>query len=117
MVGAKKGVVAASHPLAAEAGRKMLSDGGNAVDAAVAMQYALNVVESMMSGVGGGGFMMLYNKAENKVTILDSREVAPKAVTPDLFLDVNKKATPWFERHTSGKAVGVPGHSSGWKQH
>jgi len=109
MVGAKKGMVAASHPLAAEAGRKVLAEGGNAVDAAAAMQLALNVVEPMMSGIGGGGFMMLYNQQEDKVTILDSREMAPEAATPQLFLDKDGKPIAWFERHTGGKAVGVPG--------
>ncbi|RXT09105.1 gamma-glutamyltransferase [Ammoniphilus sp. CFH 90114] len=113
MEAATEGIVAVAHPLAAEAGMKMLEKGGNAVDAAAAIQLSLNVVEPMMSGIGGGGFLMVYLKDENKIKILDSREMAPKNVTPELFLDENGKPTPWFERHTSGKAVGVPGTLKG----
>ena len=65
--GATQGIVAASHPLAAEAGRKVLAEGGNAVDAAAAIQLSLNVVEPMMSGIGGGGFMMIYEKRKIKL--------------------------------------------------
>lgn len=111
--GAKEGIVAVSHPLAAEAGKKILEKGGNAVDAAAAIQLSLNVVEPMMSGIGGGGFMMIYLKDQNKITILDSREMAPKNVTPELFLDENGQPVEWFKRHTSGKAVGVPGTLKG----
>jgi gamma-glutamyltranspeptidase/glutathione hydrolase len=76
--GAKEGLVSASHPLAAEAGRKILEEGGNAVDAAAAIQLSLNVVEPMMSGIGGGGFMMIYDKDKKKITMIDSRETAPE---------------------------------------
>ena len=109
MEGATQGIVAVSHPLAAEAGKKILEQGGNAVDAAAAVQMSLNVVEPMMSGIGGGGFMMVYLKDQNKITVIDSREMAPKNVTPQLFLEEDGKPTPWFERHTNGEAVGVPG--------
>ncbi|KKI91293.1 gamma-glutamyltranspeptidase [Bacillus sp. SA1-12] len=111
--GATKGIVSASHPLAAEAGKKILEQGGNAVDAAAAIQLSLTVVEPMMSGIGGGGFMMIYRKDENKITMIDSREVAPKNVTPELFLDENGNPTPFSERHTTGKAVAVPGTVKG----
>jgi gamma-glutamyltranspeptidase/glutathione hydrolase len=113
MEGAKEGIVAVSHPLAAEAGRKILEQGGTAVDAAAAIQMSLNVVEPMMSGIGGGGFMMIYLKDQNKITVIDSREMAPQNVTTKLFLDEKGKPTPWFERHTNGKAVGVPGTLKG----
>ncbi|WP_028401302.1 gamma-glutamyltransferase [Ectobacillus panaciterrae] len=111
--GATQGIVSASHPLAAEAGKKILEQGGNAVDAAAAIQLSLNAVEPMMSGIGGGGFMMIYRKDENKITMIDSREVAPKNVTPELFLDEKGKPVPFNERHTSGKAVAVPGTIKG----
>lgn len=106
--GATKGIVSVSHPLAAEAGIKILKQGGNAVDAAAAIQLSLNVVEPMMSGIGGGGFIMIYNKKENKITMIENREMAPKNVTPELFLDEKGKPVPFSKRHTSGKAVAVP---------
>ncbi len=111
--GASKGIVAVSHPLAAQAGRMILERGGNAVDAAAAIQMALNVVEPMMSGIGGGGFMMIYKKDTNEISIIDSREVAPEHVTPQLFLDAKGEPVPFEERHTNGKAVGVPGTLKG----
>ncbi len=111
--GATQGIVAASHPLAAEAGRKVLAEGGNAVDAAAAIQLSLNVVEPMMSGIGGGGFMMIYEKKKDKITMLDSREMAPADVTPKLFLDSKGKVIPFSKRHITGKAVGVPGTLKG----
>ncbi|WP_432803544.1 gamma-glutamyltransferase [Brevibacillus borstelensis] len=107
--GATKGIVAVSHPAAAQVGKDILQQGGNAVDAAAGIQLALNVVEPQMSGIGGGGFMMIYLKKEGKITVIDSREMAPKAVDPKLFLDKDGKPVPFEERHTNGKAVGVPG--------
>lgn len=111
--GTKKGIVSVSHPIAAEAGRKILEQGGNAVDAAAAIQLSLNVVEPMMSGIGGGSFIMIYSKEEDKITMIDSRETAPKNVTPKLFLDKNGKVVPFSKRHITGKAVGVPGTLKG----
>ncbi|MFF2459841.1 gamma-glutamyltransferase [Peribacillus simplex] len=111
--GATKGIVSVSHPLAAEAGKRILEQGGNAVDAAAAIQLSLNVVEPMMSGIGGGGFMMVYNKDKKKITMIDSREMAPQNVKPDLFLDKSGKPIPFSERHTTGKAVAVPGTLKG----
>ncbi|UFJ43198.1 gamma-glutamyltransferase [Brevibacillus humidisoli] len=113
MPSAAKGIVAVSHPLAAEVGKTILAEGGNAVDAAAGIQLALNVVEPMMSGIGGGGFMMIYLKEKNEIKVIDSREMAPQKATPDLFLDENGKPIPWFQRHTSGNAVGVPGTLKG----
>ncbi|MCK9911087.1 gamma-glutamyltransferase, partial [Microbacteriaceae bacterium K1510] len=69
--GATQGIVAVSHPAAAEVGKAILAKGGNAVDAAAGIQLALNVVEPMMSGIGGGGFMMVYQKEQNKISVLD----------------------------------------------
>jgi gamma-glutamyltranspeptidase/glutathione hydrolase len=114
--GAKEGIVAVSHPLAAEAGRKVLAEGGNAVDAAAAIQMSLNVVEPMMSGIGGGAFIMIYLKDKNEFHIIDSREMAPKNVTADLFIDkATGKPIPFDKRHTNGKAVGVPGTLLGFE--
>ncbi|MBY0087267.1 gamma-glutamyltransferase [Brevibacillus brevis] len=114
--GATKGIVAVSHPAAAQVGRDILAKGGNAIDAAAGIQFALNVAEPYMSGIGGGGFMMIYVKDQNKVTVIDSREVAPAKVTPDMFLQADGKPIPFEERHTSGQAVGVPGTLLGVEQ-
>ncbi|QRG65601.1 gamma-glutamyltransferase [Brevibacillus choshinensis] len=107
--GATKGIVAVSHPAAAQVGKDILAKGGNAVDAAAAIQLALNVAEPYMSGMGGGGFMMIYLKDQNKVTVIDSREVAPAGARPEMFLQEDGQPIPFEERHTNGQAVGIPG--------
>jgi gamma-glutamyltranspeptidase/glutathione hydrolase len=102
--GYAKGVVAVSNPLAAKVGADILAAGGNAIDAAVAIQFALNAVEPQSSGIGGGGFMMVHLAKENKTFYIDAREKAPAAATPTMFGSLN------FEpASTSGIAVGVPG--------
>ncbi|USG68393.1 gamma-glutamyltransferase [Brevibacillus ruminantium] len=107
--GATKGIVAVSHPAAAQVGKDILQQGGNAVDAAAGIQLALAVVEPQMSGIGGGGFMMIYLKDKQKITVIDSREMAPRKADPKMFLDAAGKPVPFEQRHTNGKAVGVPG--------
>lgn len=102
---ARGAVVAAAHPLAAEAGAEMLRAGGNAVDAAAAVQWALNVVEPEMSGLGGGAFLLLWLADEQRAVVLDGREVAPGAATADMFM--NRPAGEDPDR--MGYAVGVPG--------
>ena len=98
------GVVAVSNPRAAKVGADVLAAGGNAVDAAAAIQFALNVVEPQSSGIGGGGFMLVYVARENRTYVVDSREKAPAAATPTMF------GTLSFENaSTSGISVGVPG--------
>ncbi len=103
--GVRGGVVATSEPVAAAAGAEVLRRGGNAVDAAAVVQFVLNVVEPQSSGIGGGGFMMIHLAKEKKTIIVDSRETAPAAATPDMFVTQSS-----FDlRSTSGYAVGVPG--------
>ncbi|MRX71478.1 gamma-glutamyltransferase [Bacillus lacus] len=109
----RDGMVATAHPLASEIGAEVLRNGGNAVDAAVAIQFALNVTEPMMSGIGGGGFMMMYDGKTKDTTIINSRERAPQGAAPDMFLDANGTPIPFDERHTNGVAVGVPGTLKG----
>ncbi|MBS4223598.1 gamma-glutamyltransferase [Lederbergia citrea] len=109
----KDGMVVSAHPAASEIGAKVLQQGGNAVDAAIAVQFALNVAEPMMSGIGGGGFMMVYDAKTKDISIINSRERAPAGATPDMFLDKNGKAIPFAARHTHGNAVGVPGTLAG----
>jgi gamma-glutamyltranspeptidase / glutathione hydrolase len=104
-----RGVVAVSTPLAAEVGAQVLEDGGNAVDAAVAIQFALNVVEPQYSGIGGGGFMMIHLAQTGMTFIVDCREKAPAAATPGMFLNTNGTPLSFTEASTSGISVGVPG--------
>ena len=102
------GVVAVSHPAAAAAGAHMLALGGNAIDAAAAVQFALNVVEPQSSGIGGGGFMLVHLAKTGETFIVDSRERAPAAASADMFApDGLAMAFPLAS--TSGLAVGVPG--------
>ncbi|MEH7884984.1 gamma-glutamyltransferase [Bacillus sp. JJ1609] len=109
----KDGMVATAHPLASEIGAEVLRKGGNAIDASVAIQFALNVVEPMMSGIGGGGFMMVYDGKTKKTTIVNSRERAPQGAAPDMFLDETGNPIPFATRSTGGTAVGVPGTLKG----
>lgn len=106
----RQGVVAVSHPLAAEAGARILESGGNAIDAAAAIQFALNVVEPQFSGIGGGGFMMVHLAGANETFAIDSRERAPAAATPTMFQLTDVPVAQRFTiASTSGLAVGVPG--------
>ncbi|MBI3157395.1 MAG: gamma-glutamyltransferase [Burkholderiales bacterium] len=100
----RQGVVSVANPHAAEAGARILEQGGNAVDAAVAIAYALNVVEPQSAGIGGGGFMMIHLARSGETFAIDSRERAPAQATPEMFKDKSFAAAS-----TSGLAVGVPG--------
>ncbi|MEK5067058.1 gamma-glutamyltransferase [Sporosarcina sp. FSL K6-1508] len=110
------GMVATAHPLASQIGADVLRNGGNAIDAAVAIQFALNVTEPMMSGIGGGGFLMYYDADKEETSIINSRERAPAGATPDMFLDEKGEPIPFGERATGGKAVGVPGTLKGLEE-
>ena len=106
---AKRFMVAAAHPLAAEAGAAVLKRGGSALDAAVAVQMVLGLVEPESSGIGGGAFMLHWSAAEKKLRTYDGRETAPAAARPDRFLDSEKKPLPFLEAAVGGRSVGVPG--------
>ncbi len=105
-------MVVAAHPLAAQAGLDMLKAGGNAVDAAVATAFALNAAEPFASGIGGGGFMLIYLASSGKATVINFREKAPVAAAPDMFADKGKAQAEW--RQERGTAVAVPGMLAGW---
>ncbi len=109
--GVRGGVVTTSEPTAAAIGAQILREGGTAVDAAAAVAFALNVIEPQSSGMGGGGFMVIYDAKSRKTKIIDSREEAPAAATPDMFLTASDPtaAFSFGIRSTSGIGVGVPG--------
>lgn len=99
--------VAAANPLAAKAGQRILEEGGNAVDAAIAVQLVLGLVEPQSSGIGGGGFLLSWDG--EYLVAWDGRETAPAAVTSDLFLDEAGQPLAFLDAVGSGAAVGVPG--------
>src|SRR5579864_1149560 len=101
--------VAAANPLAVEAGLEILGKGGSAVDAAVAVQTMLGLVEPQSSGIAGGAFLMYYDARSHEVSALDGREKAPAAASPDMFLDQHGKPLPFLEAVRSGRSTGVPG--------
>lgn len=101
--------VAAANPLAAEAGMKVLREGGSAIDAAVAVQAVLGLVEPQSSGLGGGAFMLYRDAASGKITAYDGRETAPAGATPGMFLDEAGKPLPFMTAVMSGRSTGVPG--------
>ncbi|MFC7514927.1 gamma-glutamyltransferase [Herbaspirillum sp. GCM10030257] len=104
---AKKFMVAAANPLATEAGYRVLRAGGSAVDAAIAVQMVLGLVEPQSSGIAGGAFMMHFDG--NTVKAFDGRETAPAAATERLFQTAEGKAMSFHEGVVGGRSVGAPG--------
>src|SRR3954470_23975319 len=101
--------VIAANPLAARAGLSVLKRGGSAVDAAIAVQAMLSLVEPQSSGVGGGAFMTYMDGRTGKITVYDGREVAPAQAVSTMFLDANDRPLPFNTAVISGRATGVPG--------
>ena len=106
---AQEWMVAAANPLAVSAGARVLSDGGSAADAMVAVQAVLGLVEPQSSGLGGGAFLVWYNAETGEITTLDGRETAPLAAGPKLFLDDEGQPLQFFDAVVGGRSVGVPG--------
>jgi gamma-glutamyltranspeptidase/glutathione hydrolase len=106
---ARRQMVAAAHPLAAEAGLDALRRGGGAVDAAVAVQAVLTLVEPQSSGIGGGALLLHWDAEDQTVSAFDGREAAPAGVRPDLFLRPDGTPLPFYDAVLSGRSVGVPG--------
>ncbi|MCC6611729.1 MAG: gamma-glutamyltransferase [Burkholderiales bacterium] len=102
-------MVAAANPLAVDAGYAVLARGGTAIDAAIAVQMVLNVVEPEASGIGGGAFILHWSARERRVRAYDGRETAPAAATPDLFLGADGRPMAFFDAVVGGRSVGVPG--------
>jgi gamma-glutamyltranspeptidase/glutathione hydrolase len=113
-VRAEQQMVVAANPHAAEAGIRILREGGSAVDAAIAVQLVLSLVEPQSSGIGGGAFMLHLDRPAQatepaEVTVYSGRETAPAAAGPDMFLDEHGRPGNFMQVAYGGLAVGVPG--------
>lgn len=106
---ADRDMVSAANPLAVQAGVAILARGGSAIDAAIATQMVLNLVEPQSSGIGGGAFLLHFDKGGNKVLAYDGRETAPRNAKPDLFLDGAGKPLGFLAAVDGGRSVGTPG--------
>lgn len=102
-------MVSAANPHAADAAADVLAKGGSAVDAAIAAQMVLGLVEPQSSGIGGGAFMLHFAAATGEVSAWDGRERAPLAATPELFLKPDGDRMAWRDAMLGGRAVGAPG--------
>jgi len=108
-------MVVSEHQLASDVGAEVLRRGGNAIDAAVAVGFALAVVNPRAGNIGGGGFLV-YRQTDGRVSTLDYRETAPAAATRDMFADSIAEAERWSV--VGGKAAGIPGEVAGlWEMH
>ncbi|WP_018998036.1 gamma-glutamyltransferase [Hirschia maritima] len=105
---AGKAMATAANPHAVKAAEKVLAEGGHAVDAAIAAHAVLGLVEPQSSGIGGGGFMMVYDRASDTIRMYDGRETAPSSIDESLFLDENGKTRGYVESWQNGISVGVP---------
>ena len=102
-------MISSANPFASAAGREILRAGGSAVDAAIAAQAVLTLVEPQSSGIGGGAFLMHFRKSDGRVEAFDGRETAPAAIRPDVFVTADGKRRSFRDISTGGAAVGVPG--------
>ena len=102
-------MAATANPLATDAAYDVLDRGGSAVDAVVAAQMMLTLVEPQSSGIGGGAFLLTYDAASGKLTAWDGRETAPMAADERLFLDSRGRPLSFFSAVVGGRSVGVPG--------
>ncbi|MCK0209306.1 gamma-glutamyltransferase [Starkeya koreensis] len=105
----RRWMVTAANPLAAEAGAAMLRAGGSAIDALVATQLVLGLVEPQSSGLGGGGFLVYWDAKTKTLTTFDGRETAPRAATPTLFQDAAGEPLAFLDAVVGGRSVGTPG--------
>ncbi len=98
----------AANPYAVEAALEILREGGGAVDAAIAAEAVLGLVEPQSSGIGGGGFLLVYDARSERIGGYDGREWAPAGATPTMFLDNRGQPLPFLDARTSGRATGAP---------
>ena len=108
LVKASEYMVSSANPYASEAGMRILKKGGSAIDAAIAVQMVLNLVEPESSGIGGGAFALYWDNAGKQLSSYDGREKAPLQADGKLFQE-NGKNMNWWEALAGGRAVGVPG--------
>ena len=108
LVTAKEYMVSSANPYASEAGMRILAKGGSAIDAAIAVQMVLNLVEPESSGIGGGAFSLYWDNTAKKLLSYDGREKAPMMADGKLFQE-NGKNMNWWEALAGGRSVGVPG--------
>ncbi|MAZ02061.1 MAG: gamma-glutamyltransferase [Sneathiella sp.] len=104
-----KFMISAANPLAAEAGRDMLARGGSAIDAAIATQMVLTLVEPQSSGIGGGAFLLYFDNGTKLLETYDGRETAPAAIKETHFLKADGNKKDFYEAVVGGGSVGVPG--------
>lgn len=104
-----KFMVSAAHPAAAQAGYDVLKNGGSAIDAAIAVQMVLNVVEPQSSGIGGGAFLLYWDEANKQLHSYDGRETAPGSAEPTRFLEPDGTRMAFSKARAGGQSVGVPG--------
>lgn len=109
LVKASRQMVAAANPHASKAGDEILRAGGNAIDAMVAVQLVLGLVEPQSSGLGGGAFLVYFDTKGGRLTTFDGRETAPNESTPDMFLGPDGQPMGFFDAVIGGRSVGTPG--------
>ncbi|MFT4874009.1 gamma-glutamyltransferase [Congregibacter sp.] len=102
-------MVVTANPVATSVGEEILRAGGTAVDAAIAIEAALSLVEPQSSGLGGGGFMVYYHAADQSLEVYDGRETAPRGAHSDMFLQEDGSVYGYLEAKNSGLSIGVPG--------
>ncbi|MDV2858429.1 gamma-glutamyltransferase [Oceanimonas sp. CAM02] len=109
LVQTQQAMVVTANSHASRAAQQMLERGGSAVDAMIAAQMVLTLVEPQSSGLGGGGFLVHWQQEKQQVTTLDGRETAPLAASPELFIDEQGKPLEFMDAVIGGRSVGTPG--------
>jgi len=102
-------IISTSHPQASKIGRDILNKGGSAMDAVIAVQMVLNLVEPQSSGIGGGGFLLYFDKKSSNLSFYDGREIAPSKIKKEFFLDNNGDPLKFYDIAIGGMGIGVPG--------
>lgn len=108
-VSGKEIMIVTANPIATEAGYDVLESGGTAADAVFAAQLVLGLVEPQSSGLGGGGFALYWDAAEEQLYTYDGRETAPASIQEDVFLNADGEPMDFYEASIGGRAVGIPG--------